>query len=116
MGFPEKIKMLRKEKKWSQDVLSRAINIHSKHISRYENGKTFPGPETLKKIANVFGVSTDYLMNDDVPRDEKIKIDDPELLEQFEVIGQLKEEDKLTIKNVIKAMIMKNQMERVISP
>jgi len=25
-------------------------------------------------------------------------------------------EDKLTIKNVIKAMIMKNQMERVISP
>jgi hypothetical protein len=37
-------------------------------------------------------------------------------LEQFEIIGQLKEEDKLTIKNVIKAMIMKNQMERVISP
>lgn len=70
----------------------------------------------MKKIANVFGVSTDYLMNDDVPRDEKIKIDDPELLEQFEVIGQLKEENKLTIKNVIKAMIMKNQMERVISP
>jgi hypothetical protein len=52
----------------------------------------------LKKIANVFGVPTDYLMNDDVPRDEKIKIDDPELLEQFEVIGQLKEEDKLTKK------------------
>jgi len=55
-------------------------------------------------------------MNDDVPRDEKIKIDDPELLEQFEVIGRLKEEDKLTIKNVIKAIIMKNQMERIISP
>ena len=70
----------------------------------------------MKKIANVFGVPTDYLMNDDVARDEKIKIDDPELLEQFEVIGQLKGEDKLTIKNVIKAMGMKNQMERVISP
>ncbi len=70
----------------------------------------------MKKIANVFGVSTDYLMNDDVARDEKIKIDDPELLEQFEVIGQLKGEAKLTIKNVIKAMGMKNQMERVISP
>ena len=88
--MPEKIKMLRKEKKWSQDNLSRAINIHSKHISRYEKGKTILGPETLKKIVNVFSVSTDYLMNDDVPRNEKIKIDDPELLEQFEVIGQLK--------------------------
>ena len=70
----------------------------------------------MKKIANVFGVPTDYLMNDDVARDEKIKIDDPELLEQFEVKSQLKEEDKLTITNVIKAMGMKNQMERVISP
>ncbi len=70
----------------------------------------------MKKIANVFGVPTDYLMNDDVTRDEKIKIDDPELLEQFEVKSQLKEEDKLTITNVIKAMGMKNQMERVISP
>jgi hypothetical protein len=55
-------------------------------------------------------------MNDDVTRDEKIKIDDPELLEQFEVKSQLKEEYKLTITNVIKAMGMKNQMERVISP
>ncbi len=115
MSIGEKIKALRKEKKWSQDELSRTINIHSKHISRYENDKTVPGPETLKKIATAFGVSTDYLINDDVPRDEKIKINDPELLQQFEQIGQLKEEDRDTIKNVIKAMIIKNQMERVIN-
>jgi len=50
-----------------------------------------------------------------VPRDEKMKIDDPELLEQFQRISQLKEEDRVTIKNVIKAIIMKNQMEMVIN-
>jgi hypothetical protein len=66
-------------------------------------------------MADVFEVSTDYLLQDNVPRDEKIKINDPELLHQFELIGQLNEDDQATIKNVIKAMIMKNQMERVIS-
>ena len=87
--------------------------MHTKHISRYENEKATPGPEILKKIADAFGVSTDYLVYDNVPRDGKIKIDDPELLEHFERIGQLKEEDRDTFKNVIRAMIMKNDMERV---
>ena len=105
MSTGEKIKALRKEKKWSQDDLSKAIGVHSKHISRYENNKVTPSPETLRKMADVFDVSTDYLLQDNVPRDEKIKINDPEL----------NEEDQATIKNVIKAMIMKNQMERVIS-
>jgi len=66
-------------------------------------------------MADVFGVSRDYLMYGNVPRDEKMKIDDPELLEQFQRISQLKEEDRVTIKNVIKAIIMKNQMEMVIN-
>jgi transcriptional regulator with XRE-family HTH domain len=115
MSTGEKIKALRKEKKWSQDDLSKAIAIHSKHISRYENNKATPSPDTLKKMADVFGVSTDYLLQDNVPRDEKIKINDPELLHQFEMIGRLSKEDQTTIKNVIKAIIMKNQMEKVIS-
>ena len=38
-----------------------------------------------------------------------------ELLQQFEQIRRLKEEDRATIKSVIKAMIIKNQMERVIN-
>lgn len=115
MPIAEKIKTLRKEKKWSQDDLSKAIGVHTKHISRYENGKATPGPEILKKIADAFGVSTDYLIYDDVPKNGKIKIDDPELLEHFERIGQLQEEDRSTIKNVIKAMIMKSDMEKVVN-
>jgi transcriptional regulator with XRE-family HTH domain len=115
MSIAEKIKALRKEKKWSQSELSKTIDVHTKHISRYENGKATPGPEILKKMADAFGVSTDYLIYEDVHKNGKIKIDDPELLENFEKITQLKEEDKSTIKNVIKAMVMKNELERVMS-
>ena len=115
MSVAEKIKALRKEKKWTQDELSEAINVHKKQISRYENGKATPGSETLKKIADAFGVSVDYLVYSNVPKNEKIKIDDPELLEYFEKINQLAEEDKKTVKNVIKAMIMKKEMEGIIN-
>ena len=115
MSIAEKIKALRKEKKWSQEDLSKAINVHKKHISRYENAKATPGSETLKKIATVFEVSTDYLMYNNSSKDGKIKIDEPELLEHFEKINRLTEEDKRTIKNVIKAMIMKDEMEKVLN-
>ena len=115
MAIGDKIKTLRKEKKWSQDELSRLVNVHCKHISRYENGKAAPGPDILKKLAEAFEVSVDYLIYDNVPKHEKIKIDDPELLEQFEMVNQLKEEEKKAIKIIINALIMKNQMENVVT-
>ena len=115
MTLAEKIKILRKEKKILQEDLSRAIDVHSKHISRYENGKATPGPDILKKMADFFEVSTDYLLYDNVPKNGKIKIDDPELLDQFEKIKQLNVEERKAVKLVINALIMKNQMERVVN-
>ncbi len=114
MAIADKIKALRKEKKWSQNDLGKAISVHSKHISRYENDKASPGPGILRKLADAFEVSADYLIYDNVSRDGKMKIYDPELLEQFEMIADLGQEDRNTIKNVIRAMIIKNQMEKIV--
>ena len=52
-------------------------------------------------MPDLFGVSTDHLLQDDIPRDEKVKINAPELLHQFEMISQLTKEDQATTKNVI---------------
>ncbi|MCP4022293.1 MAG: helix-turn-helix transcriptional regulator [Desulfobacteraceae bacterium] len=114
MAIADKIKALRKERKWSQNDLGQAVSVHSKHISRYENDKANPGPEILKKLADAFEVSVDYLIYDNVAKDGKMKIYDPELLEQFEMIADLEEEDRNTIKNVIRAIIIKNQMEKIV--
>jgi transcriptional regulator with XRE-family HTH domain len=93
----------------------KAINVHSKHISRYENEKTEPTIETLRKMAHAFGVTTDYLLFDNVPRNGTMKVVDPEFVEQFEKIVELNEEERKTIKNVIKAIIAKHQMEHIIT-
>ena len=68
----ERIRKLRTERGWSQRDLARRASIASKSvISYYELGERFPTYETLLRLADVFGVSTDYLLRG---KDEDIRI------------------------------------------
>ena len=66
--FGEKVKKLRKDAGWSQDQLGEKIGIHGRHVGKYETGRALPGSETILKIAEVFNVSIDYLLRDDIDR------------------------------------------------
>lgn len=58
-----KIRILRQEKKLSARELSRQSNLDIAIISNIENGKTKnPGIYTVKKIADVLGVTLDELI------------------------------------------------------
>lgn len=61
-----KIKQLRLEKEILQKELADKLNLTQQTISLYESGKRSPDYETLKRIADYFNVSTDYLLNRDV--------------------------------------------------
>lgn len=66
----ENLKKLREKKKVTQVRLSIAAEVSQETISAYESGKSFPSVETLIKIADFLGTSTDYLLgriNDDMP-------------------------------------------------
>ncbi len=58
----ERIKMLRESAGLSQMELSRKIDISQASIARYELNKTEPKASDIVKIAEFFGVSTDYLL------------------------------------------------------
>lgn len=47
----EKLRQLLKERNWSQDALGAALDIHGRHIGKYETGKVMPGADTLVNIA-----------------------------------------------------------------
>ena len=53
---------LRKSKNVTQRRMSIDLGIDQSSISSYECGKYFPTVEVLIKIAEYFGVSTDYLL------------------------------------------------------
>lgn len=58
----EKIKMLRMSKNTTQTALASRLDITKSVVSAYENSIRYPSYDVLVKIANIFDVSTDYLL------------------------------------------------------
>lgn len=57
-----RLKLLRKKLKLSTEELGATLNISRQQIVRYESNKTDVTSDILVKIAQFFGVSTDYLL------------------------------------------------------
>lgn len=53
---------LREEKKLTQKKLANLLNMSGGTISNYENGVHSPDPSTLCRLADFYGVTTDYLL------------------------------------------------------
>lgn len=66
-----KIKELRKQTNMTQEELAQLLNVSNKIISRWENEITYPDITMIPIIANLFSVSTDYLLGMDNQKNEK---------------------------------------------
>ena len=62
MNIGEKIKYLREKSNLSQRQLSILLNVEPATISRYELNIRVPNIKTVKQLANIFNVTTDYLL------------------------------------------------------
>jgi transcriptional regulator with XRE-family HTH domain len=58
----DKIKKLREINDWTQQQLADKINLSSSTIGMYENNQRDPDTTTLSMLADLFGVSTDFLL------------------------------------------------------
>lgn len=56
------ITKLRTEKGWKQNQLSAMLSISPGNLSNYEHGLYWPALDMLCKIADLFNVSTDFLL------------------------------------------------------
>lgn len=59
----EKIKLLRKQKNISQEVLAQYLGVSFQSVSKWENETTMPDITLVPAIASFFGVSTDELFD-----------------------------------------------------
>lgn len=96
MTIAERIRLNRQQKKISQKELAESAQVNLKSLSRYELGTSIPPADAIKKIADALKVSTDTLLSD-----EKVNIQDIELLKKFEVIQSMTGETKQTIINLL---------------
>ena len=74
MTFSDRLRQLRQEKRMTQVSLGQAVDISPRMISFYESGNHFPRDEIiLKRIADLFEVSLDYIMRLCVKTNTKTK-------------------------------------------
>jgi len=92
MTIAERIRLYRQQKGFSQSELAEKSQVNNKSLSRYELGSSIPPADALKNIADALGVSSDALLNDD-----NGSVKDKDLLEKFEVIQEMNEEDKIIV-------------------
>ena len=81
MKLSEKIIQLRKSNGWSQEDLAEKLNVSRQAISRWEGATAQPDATNILQISKLFGVTTDYLLNDeyesdnDLPKVKEVKSD-----------------------------------------
>ena len=74
MTFSEKITSLRKAHGWSQEDFAEKLNVSRQAISRWETDGALPDALNILQISKLFGVTTDYLLNDDYTSDKDIPV------------------------------------------
>ena len=65
MNFYERIETLRKNRKISQGALEKELGFSNGSVSKWKN--SMPTPERLKKLADFFQVTVDYLVTGEEP-------------------------------------------------
>jgi len=66
MILAEKIIKLRKQNGWSQEELAMKLNVSRQSVSKWESAASIPDLDKIIKLSEIFGVSTDYLLKEEV--------------------------------------------------
>ena len=72
MKLSDKIIQLRKAKGWSQEALAERLNVSRQAISRWEGATAQPDAANILQLSKLFGVTTDYLLNDEYESDNDL--------------------------------------------
>ena len=73
MILADKIIRLRKKNGWSQEELANKMNVSRQAVSKWEGAQTIPDLEKILQLSVLFGVTTDYLLKDEIETEELTK-------------------------------------------
>lgn len=112
MVFGKRIKELRIEHQWTQEFVCKKLNISPGALSRYETSMYEPKSlELVKDFANLFNVSTDYLLGKTNTKNiEKLKLSDIDIAFANGIKG-LNDTNKQIAKQIIDGLIAKQKQE-----
>ncbi len=113
ISIGKQIQELRKGNGLNQAQLADKIGVSLTQLQRYENKGVQPPADVLKKLADTFNTSIDFLIYGDSEQKAQQSIKDNELLAQFKAVEELDSKDKSTIKDIIDAFIKRSKLRNI---
>lgn len=101
MALSDNIKTIREEKNLKQVEVTNHIGVDKSAYSKIEKGSRALTVDELQKVAQLFNMTTDQIINYDGKMPKEVVIEDKTAVEPMRLIQQLDEEDKQTIFKLI---------------
>ena len=73
MILAEKIIELRKKNGWSQEELAEKLHVSRQAVSKWEEAQSVPDLNKIISMADIFGVSTDYLLKEELETEQYVE-------------------------------------------
>lgn len=105
MNLSDNIKAIREEKGLKQIEVATLIGVDKSAYSKIEKGLRALKAEELYKMAQLFNLTTDQIVNHDGQLPKEVAVEDKTAVEQMRLIQQLDDEDRQTIFKLIDKML-----------
>lgn len=105
MSLADNIKNIREEKNFKQIEVATHIGVDKSAYSKIEKGLRSLTVDELQKMAGLFDMTTDQIINFDGKIPKEVILEDKTTVEQMKLIQQLDDEDKQTILRLIDKML-----------
>ncbi len=98
----QRIKLLRQARSIRQECLANHLGVSKQSISNWENENIYPSIEMLVRLADFFGVTTDYLLG----REERRKLD----------ITGLSDNEAAHLQQIVSDLLLSREASSIILP
>jgi transcriptional regulator with XRE-family HTH domain len=105
MDIAANIKRLRAQQGWIQKQIALELGIGYSNYNKMENGFREPSVDELQKLAKLYNITVDELLNPEDTTPKEVFIADKATNEQMKLIQELDEDDKQTIFRLIEKML-----------
>lgn len=108
MKFGDNLKLLRKEKKLSQEELAEKMNVSRQAVSKWETGDAYPEMNNILQLCKIFGCKINSLVNDNIrdldSLDEEIKMN----------VVKFKKDKQKKVKTLSKIVMVAAKIMRIV--
>jgi transcriptional regulator with XRE-family HTH domain len=111
--FRERLREWRLKRNLTQEELARKADVPTISVSHFETGHRFPNAESLRRLADALGVSTDYLLGRvKAPAGKDLEAADPDVAVLFRRFQGMSEEAREQVKQLFETVDAMDKKKR----